>query len=224
MENRKEIISKMPTIVSFHVGTPRMIKHGNKEVPSAIYIQYTEKRHTICSLGVEGDEQGDKIHHGGIDKAICVYLQESYKHWDEIGQSLAPGAFGENMTISDLTEEGVLIGNTYRIGSLVVQVSQPRQPCFKLGIRNEWPELVQLSRNSGYTGFYMRVLEEGEAGVGMELELIKQAQHSMSIKEANRIMYSKSSTLSDYEQLAAVAELADDWKEDLSKKINKLKK
>jgi len=128
------------------------------------------------------------------------------------------------MTISELTEEHVLIGNTYRIGSLVVQVSQPRQPCFKLGIRNEWPELVQLSRQSGYTGFYMRVLEEGAAGVGMELELINQAQHSMSIKEANRIMYSKQSTVNEYERLAAVKELADEWKESLSQKIERLKK
>lgn len=223
MENNKEIINKLPKIVSFHVGTSRMIKHNNKEVPSAIDKQYSDRRHSIFSLGVEGDEQGDKIHHGGVDKAVCVYLQESYKHWDKMGRSLAPGAFGENMTISELTEDRVCIGDTYRIGSLVVQISQPRQPCFKLGIHNEWPELVQLSRQSGYTGFYMRVLKEGEAGVGMELELIEQAKHTMSIKEANRIMYNKQSTIDEYEQLAAVAALADAWKESLAKKIEKLK-
>lgn len=223
MEIRREIVKNVPEINSFQVGVPQMIKHGKKEVPTAIYKQFSNKSHYVSSLGVEGDEQGDKIHHGGVDKAVCVYLQESYKHWDQLGRPLEPGAFGENMTISGLEEDQVLIGNTYRIGSLIVQVSQPRQPCFKLGIRNEWPQLVQLSMESGYTGFYLRVLEEGEASLGMEVELIEQAQHSMSIKAANRIMYSKQSTVQQYVQLASITELAEVWKESLARKIEKLK-
>ncbi|MFC6332107.1 MOSC domain-containing protein [Paenibacillus septentrionalis] len=212
-------LESMPKIISFHVGKTIMIKHGKKEVPSAIFKQPSNNRHWISKLGVQGDEQGDTVHHGGADKAICVYLQESYKVWEALGRPLTAGAFGENMTISGLTEETVAIGDTFRIGTMVVQVSQPRQPCFKLGIRNEWPELVQLSKNNGYTGYYMRVLEEGEASVDMELELIEKAEHSLSIKEANHIMYGANSTLEQWKKLASIPELADAWKSSIHKKL-----
>lgn len=87
MEIRREIVKNVPEIISFQVGVPQMIKHGKKEVPTAIYKQFSNKSHYVSSLGVEGDEQGDKIHHGGVDKAVCVYLQESYKHWDQLGET-----------------------------------------------------------------------------------------------------------------------------------------
>lgn len=210
-------------IVSFHVGKIQEVDYGNKPVLTAIFKQATDKRHWISFTGVEGDAQGDTVNHGGRDKAICVYLLPSYSYWKALGRELTPGAFGENMTISNWTEEDICIGDEYSIGNLVVQVSQPRQPCFKLGIRNQWPELVQLSRESGYTGFYFRVLEEGEAAQGMEVKLLRRAENSMSIKEANAIMYGKASTVEQLEQLAGINELADAWKKSIHKKIERLK-
>ncbi|GIP14865.1 hypothetical protein J40TS1_05070 [Paenibacillus montaniterrae] len=223
MGNELENGSANATIVSFHVGKPREIAHGSKQVLSAIFKDASTAVHHVSATGVEGDAQGDTENHGGPDKAICVYLQSSYSYWQQLGRALAPGSFGENMTLSSWTEDSVNIGDIYRVGSLVVQVSQPRQPCFKLGIRNQWPELVQLSRESGYTGFYLRVLEEGEVGTGMEFIPVSRAQHSMSIFEANRIMYGKASTLEQYEQLASIPELADVWKQSIHRKIERLK-
>jgi len=215
--------SQAATIVSFHVGKPQEVAYGNKPVLTAIFKQPSDKTHRISFTGVEGDAQGDTVNHGGHDKAICVYLLPSYSYWQGLGRELRPGAFGENMTVSHWTEENVYIGDVYSVGELVVQVSQPRQPCFKLGIRNEWPELVQLSRESGYTGFYFRVLEEGEAAQGMEVKLVRRAEDSLSIKEANAIMYGKDSTAQQLERLASIDALADAWKTSIQKKISRLK-
>lgn len=213
-----------PTIISFHVGKPKEVAHGEKLVSTAIFKHASDASHFISITGVEGDAQGDTVHHGGPDKAICVYLQNSYTYWPKYGRQLEYGAFGENMTISHLKEDEVKIGDVYRIGQLVVQVSQPRQPCFKLGIRNQWPELVKLSRNSGYTGFYLRVLEEGVAAKGMKVEMISAATHSLSIFEANSIMYSKQSTSEQLQKLLAIPELAEAWKTAIHKRLERLQK
>lgn len=213
---------QLAQIISFHVGKPKEVSYGSSNVLTAIFKEASAAVHRISRTGVEGDAQGDTIHHGGPDKAVCVYLQTSYSYWQQLGRPLEAGAFGENMLINGLHEDEVNIGDVYRIGSLIVQVSQPRQPCFKLGIRNQWPELVQLSRESCYTGFYLRVLEEGTAGKGMELVPVSHAKHSMSILQANGIMYSKHSTLEQLQQLAAIPELAEAWKSSLHKKIQRL--
>lgn len=213
---------QLAQIISFHVGKPKEVPYGSSNVLTAIFKEASTAMHWISRTGVEGDAQGDIINHGGPDKAICVYLQTSYSYWQQLGRPLEAGAFGENMLINGWNEDEVNIGDIYRIGNLVVQVSQPRQPCFKLGIRNQWPELVQLSRESGYTGFYLRVLEEGDAGKGMNIMPVSRAEHSMSILRANAIMYGKQSTLDQLQQLVAIPELAEAWKSSLHKKIQRL--
>ena len=123
----------------------------------------------VTPTGIEGDGQADLVNHGGVDKAICVYPLAHYPHWQEmIGRELSPAAFGENFTVDGLTEADVCIGDTWRVGEdVLVQVSQPRQPCWKLARRWQRKTLALEVQESGKTGWYFRVLEEGTVQAGM---------------------------------------------------------
>lgn len=210
-----------PVISSLFLGKTQSVPFGKKEVETAIFKNRSQSSHYLSKIGLVGDEQADKIYHGGSEKALCVYLVKSYEYWDNVHQHpLEHGAFGENLTLSSLTEEDVCIGDIFQMGEVVVQVSQPRQPCFKLGIRNDWKDLTLLSRESGFTGFYLRVLQEGIIHEGMELIKIGQSANPISIKKANHTLFSNS-TLEEMMDVCRIAELSPEWKVDLEKKLAK---
>lgn len=210
-------------ISSLFIGKPTSVPYGSKQVDTAIFKQHSSSAHYVSSLGVQGDEQADKKHHGGVSKAICVYLELSYSYWQTQHEHvLLPGSFGENLTLTALTEQEVCIGDRFQIGNVIVEVSQPRQPCFKLGLRNEWPELVVLARESGYTGFYLRVIQEGVIQEGMELVKIGESATPISIYEANRVMFQRNISREEMLSVYQILELSPEWKADLFKKIEKL--
>jgi len=207
-------------VVSLQVGKPVSVEHGKKEVLTAIFKQSSNAIHKLSYTGLEGDEQGDKVYHGGKDKAVCVYLQQWYPYWaEQLQRSLEYGAFGENITVSDWSESQLCIGDQLQLGSAVVEISQPRQPCYKLGLRNDFPALPAKSIEAGYTGFYLRVLVEGEVAAGDELVMLKQHHARKSVAEANRIMYKDKQDQAGLEELLAVEELADSWKQQLRKRL-----
>lgn len=218
---QEEKNSSFPIISSLFLGKTQTVPFGKKQVETAIFKSITKSRHYLSKTGLIGDEQADKVYHGGSEKALCVYLEKSYHYWNNIHHHpLEHGSFGENITLTSLTEEDVYIGDIFQLGEAVVQVSQPRQPCFKLGIRNDWKELTLLSRESGFTGFYLRVLQEGFIQEGMELIKIGQSANPISIKKANHALFNNSTKV-EMNDVCRTAELSHEWKVDLEKKLAK---
>ncbi|MFX3635197.1 MAG: MOSC domain-containing protein [Candidatus Pristimantibacillus sp.] len=210
-------------IVSLNVGMPVTASHGSKQIQTGIFKSSSTDSHQLKFNGLSGDGQADLIHHGGPDKAVCVYCEQHYPYWEQqLERKLEPGAFGENWTISEWTERDICIGDIIQAGEVVVQVSQPRQPCYKIGIRHQMPELTEQVQKTGYTGFYFRVLQEGRITAGIPLLFISRHPAAISIAEANRIMYTDKNDVDAIKALLAVDELAASWRNTLSSRLLKL--
>lgn len=168
-------------------------------------------------LGLQGDGQADLINHGGPDKAILAYAADHYPRWRERLDlpEMSGGAFGENLTIAGLDETQVCIGDTWRIGSAVLQASQPRQPCWKLARRWGLPQLPKLVVQTGRSGWYFRVLEEGTVTAGDDVTLRERRHPAWTIARCSQALYVKSFPLGAAEELSTLPELSDAWREDL---------
>ena len=210
-------------VASINTGLPKPLQHGDKTIVSGIFKTAREGAVRFGETGPDGDGQGDLVHHGGSDKAVCVYFHTHYPYWqDKLETELPYGAFGENVTLDCGTEEDLLIGDILQAGSLVVQVSQPRQPCFKLGLRHGVGELPLWFQTSGRTGFYLRVLKEGMLEAGDELILTERPAHGMTLAEANVIFYEKRSDAEATRRLLEIPELSQSWKSTLLARLEKL--
>lgn len=175
-------------IVSLNIGQVSTLDHGGKPVPSAFAKQPVLDRLELTLEGFVGDHQADRKNHGGPDKAVCVFAKEHYDRFSRlVGSPLGAAAFGENLTTSGLLESEVCVGDVYTVGSATVQVSQPRQPCYKMGARHGEPSLSDWVRDSRLTGFYFRVLNPGGVQVGDEFNLVSHG--TISIARANELMY-----------------------------------
>jgi MOSC domain-containing protein YiiM len=168
-----------------NLGLPRPIDTPNGPVLTGIYKSPTEKRVQVLRNHLDGDGQADLSAHGGENKAVYGYPHEHYATWaSELGRDdLAAGQFGENLTTEGLLETEVRIGDVFRVGSAVLQVSQPRSPCFKLGIRMKDPTFVRTFLKSGRPGFYFRVVKEGGLQTGDSLERIERGDTDVSVYE-----------------------------------------
>src|SRR5690242_4327093 len=166
----------MARLLSVNVGLPRDVAWRGKTVHTAIRKDPVHGRRMVRRLNIDGDGQGDLGGHGGEQRAVFVYQIESYRYWQEqlkrsdLGDGNALGQFGENFTIEGLADDAVCIGDRYRIGSALFEVTQPRVTCYRIGIRLNEPRMPALLTSSGRPGFYLRVLQEGEVGAGDEIE------------------------------------------------------
>lgn len=167
--------------------------------------------------GFRSDEQADPRYHGGVDKAACVYPSEHYGHWKDLPElhGAGPGAFGENLTTRGLLEESVCVGDIYALGEALVQVSQPRQPCWKLARRWRVKDLALQVERTGRTGFYFRVLRHGHVQAGDVLSLVSRVHPCWTIARCNRLMHHEKGDLEAARQLAACPELSGSWKDSL---------
>lgn len=174
----------------------------------------------VGPTGIVGDEQADLVHHGGPDKAILAYALKHYEMWSAEfpGVNFESGGFGENLTISDVDESTCCIGDTYRIGDCLLQISQPRQPCWKLSMRWKLPKLAVLVQQNGRTGWYFRVLKPGLIATGMNIELTERLYPEFSVAWANSIMYAKPRRHEDDRQLAACPVLSESWRANLQQR------
>ncbi|MBT2293364.1 MOSC domain-containing protein [Paenibacillus albidus] len=207
-------------IKSLNVGMPKQVPYLKKEIMTGIHKAPVHGPLYLSRIQLDGDGQADLVHHGGVDKAVCVYPYEHYPYWErEMGRELSFGAFGENLTITGFTEEEVCIGDIFSIGGATVQISQPRQPCFKLSVKYGLPELPLRVQETGYTGYYFRVLEEGQ--VDPQDELILRERHSAgrTVAYANRIMHQDKDNRSGIEALLAVDALSASWQATLRKRL-----
>lgn len=149
-------------ISSIYVGSPEVCEFEGKKVETAIFKRPAGSPVFLSRTNFDGDKQADLVHHGGADKAVCVYPADHYPYWENaLGEKLPQAAFGENLSVKGLTEQDVCIGDIFKLGEALVQVSQPRQPCFKLAKKLNVKDMVLKVRDTGYSGFYFRVLEEG---------------------------------------------------------------
>ena len=158
----------MARLLSVNVGLPRDIQWRGRTVHTGIWKEPVQGRRRVSRLNVEGDGQGDLGGHGGEQRAVFVYQIESHRYWEQrLGRDgLAHGQFGENFTVEGLPDDEVCIGDRYRIGTALFEVTQPRTTCYRVGIRMNEPQMAALLTSSGRPGFYLRVLEEGEVGAG----------------------------------------------------------
>lgn len=179
-------------IVSINISQPQLRQRNGSEVLTGgdkLPVASAE----LHTLGFAGDGQADTVNHGGPDKAVCVYSFDHYAHWEQtLGRALQLGAFSENLTISELSEAAACIGDIFRAGEALVQVSQPRMPCAKLAGKHGEPELVKWVSDTNFTGFYLRVLEEGPVAAGDPFTLVHAHPERISIAAVNDIIYDRS--------------------------------
>ena len=172
-------------LLSVNVGLPRELEWKGKIVRTSIFKEPVAGRIRVSKLNVDGDEQSDLTVHGGIDKAVYAYPSEHYSFWrrELPGMDLAWGVFGENFTTTGLLEESLHIGDRLRVGSAEFVVTQPRMPCFKLGIRFNRSDMVKRFLQSGRTGFYFAVLKEGEVAAGDSIELLERDENHIPVAD-----------------------------------------
>ena len=172
-------------LLSINVGLPRNVEWRGKAVRTSIFKAPVSGRVQVRRLNVQGDQQSDLEVHGGADKAVYAYPSEHYAFWrNELPQMEFPwGAFGENVTTEGLLEGRVHIGDRFRAGSAEFIVTQPRMPCFKLGVRFDWSDMVKRFHRSGRSGFYLAVVQEGDIGAGDPIDLVAEDDSRISLAD-----------------------------------------
>jgi MOSC domain-containing protein YiiM len=211
-------------LVSVNVGLPREVIWKGKTVTTGIFKEPVEGRVKVRFLNLDEDRQADLTVHGGLDKAIYVYPVEHYEYWrGELPEMELPwGMFGENLTTVGLLEDSVNIGDRFRIGTAEVMVTQPRMPCYKLGIKFGRANMVKQFLDSRLTGFYFSVLQEGEVGVGDAMELISRDENNVTVADITRLYVRQRDDLQMLHRAAQVKALPDGWRDYFQQQINKL--
>jgi MOSC domain-containing protein YiiM len=221
--DRQSCSSEDPTmkLLSVNVGLPRTITVGDRNVTTGIFKSPRSERVRVHTLGLEGDGQADLENHGGIHKAIYSYPVEHYAYWSrELGRNdFSYGQFGENLTVEGLTEENVHVGDMFRIGDVLLEVTQPRVPCYKLAIKMKLPEFPKIFAATGRTGFYQRVLSPGELGAGDSLERVKVDARGVTVRELMEVMYFKRENVELMERAVAIPALTPSWRDELRERL-----
>jgi MOSC domain-containing protein YiiM len=207
-------------LLSLNIGRPRQIDTPRGPVLTAIWKSPAEGRIALRRFNLAGDQQADLKVHGGENKAVYLYPSEHYPYWrNELpGTDLPPGMFGENLTTEGVLEQDVHIGDRFRIGTAVLQVSQPRMPCFKLGLKFERPDMVKRFWLSGRSGIYLSIVEEGELEAGDEIVPVSHESHGITVAELVKL-YRDPDPDPARIQLALNAPLAGSWKTELRERL-----
>src|SRR6185503_17453025 len=205
-------------LISVNVGLPRGVTWHGKNVTTGIFKHPVEGRVALKKFNLDGDRQADLSVHGGEYKAVYCYPIEHYDYWKEElpGRELPMAVFGENFTTQGLTEDSVHLGDEFAIGSAQVVVTQPRLPCYKLGVRFQSDDMVKRFLASGRTGFYLAVTREGVVGAGDAVTLIARDPNAVPVSEITRLYVAKSFGAGDVaslERALRVVALPESWKE-----------
>ena len=197
-----------------NVGLPREVEWRGEAVLTGIFKQPVEGPVRATGVNLEGDRQADLTVHGGADKAVYVYPAEHYPYWQhELGRKLPWGIFGENLTVEDAPlEHEVAIGDRLRIGSAEFLVTQPRLPCFKLGIRFNDPGMVRRFLRAGRSGYYLRIVVEGEVAAGDRIDIVAPDPTSVPVSEITRLYARDQDDIEAIRRLLSVDTLPDEWR------------
>ena len=204
----------MARLLSVNVGLPRDIAWRGNTVHTAIWKDPVQDRRMVRRLNIDGDKQGDLLGHGGEHRAVFVYQIESYRYWqDRLGRSdFTYGQFGENFTVEGLADDEVCIGDRYRIGEALFEVTQPRVTCYRVGIRMDEPQMAALLTASGKPGFYLRVLQEGEIEAGNEIIKVSDGPERMTVAEINALLYLPGHSRQQLERALRIRALSAGWR------------
>ena len=207
----------MGRLLSLNVGLPRDIAWQGKTVHTGIWKTPVEGPRMARRLNIDGDGQGDLNGHGGERRAVFVYQMDSYRYWqNHLGRNdFVYGQFGENFTVDGLPDAEVCIGDRYRIGGALFEVTQPRVTCYRLGIRMNEPEMAALVVKHGRPGFYFRVLEEGEVEAGDEIIQVASGPEHMSVSEIDALLYRPGHPRDQLERALRIPMLSVGWRRSL---------
>ena len=203
----------MPRLLSLNVGLPREITWNGKTVRTAIWKFPVEGRRMARKLNIDGDGQADLAGHGGEQRAVFVYQMESYRYWERfLGRNdFTLGQFGENFTVDGLADCEVCIGDRYRIGGAIFEVTAPRVTCYRLGIRMNEPRMPALVVAHRRPGFYFRVLQEGEIGAGDEIVKVADGPERMTVAEIDALLYLPGHSRQQLERALHITALSKGW-------------
>jgi MOSC domain-containing protein YiiM len=214
-------------LVSVNIGLPREVAWRGMSVTTAIYKQPVEGRLALRKLNLDGDRQADLSVHGGEHKAVYCYPLAHYDYWKRElpGRELPMGSFGENFTTDGLLEDSVHLGDQFSIGSAEVVVTQPRLPCYKLGVRFQSDDMVKRFLASGRTGFYIAVTLEGEVGAGDEIKVIARDPYAVPVSEITRLYVAKrygDADVAPVRRALRVAAFPESWKAYFRERLGKM--
>ncbi|MBT2161771.1 MOSC domain-containing protein [Zobellia barbeyronii] len=206
-------------IISTNIGSPTTITWNGKEEQTGIFKYPVDESLFLGKTDVAKDTVIDRKHHAGINKACFLFSVDHYDYWKNKYPNLDWnwGMFGENLTVSDFDESKIRIGDIYKLGSVLVQVSQPREPCYKLGIRFEDQGILKEYIDYGFPGTYVRILEEGEVKKGDELVLVEQSENRLTVKDFYQLLFMRKKDPSIL-QLALTNESLPEYKRERLKK------
>lgn len=204
----------MPSLLSVNVGLPQNVAWQGRTVFTSVWKNPVQGPRMVRRLNIDGDGQGDLAGHGGEHRAVFVYQMDSYHHWQrELGRdSYDYGQFGENFTIDGLSDQDVCIGDRYRIGKALFEVSQPRVTCYRVGIRMNEPRMAALLVAHNRPGFYFRVVEEGEVEAGDEIVQVAAGPERMSVSEVNALLYKPGHPREQLERALRIPSLSAGWR------------
>jgi MOSC domain-containing protein YiiM len=206
-------------INSVNIGQPKIISWQGKQIQTGIYKLPVEQPIYLGNEDVDNDHVIDRRYHGGTDKACYLFSENHYSYWKEKYPDLDWnwGMFGENLTVSSLDESEIFIGDIFEIGETSVQVTQPRFPCFKLGIKFGTQRMIKEFVQSGHSGVYVRVLKNGHIKKGDAMVLQKKAQNSISVRKIFKLIYADDSNIEDAKSAIKIESLAEACRKDLIK-------
>jgi MOSC domain-containing protein YiiM len=208
-------------IISVNVGLPRLVLRNGEPVSTGIFKEPVDGRVMMRRLNLDGDRQSDLSVHGGPEKAVYVYPSEHYDFWKrELPEMDLPwGVFGENLTTTGLFENEINIGDKFRVGEAEVMVTQPRMPCYKLGIRFGRADIIKRFLISERSGFYVSVLKEGEVGAGDEFVLLEKNSSGVTVVDVTRLYSSDKENVDLLQRAIATEALPESWREYFLKRL-----
>ena len=210
-------------LLTVSVSLGKEVRYMGKTVATGIFKEPVDGRVMLRTLNLDGDRQLDLKGHGGPYKAVCVYTRENYEHWSrELGRDdFRDPQFGENFTVEGMLEERIHVGDTFRVGDATVEVTQPRVPCYRLGIKMNDPKFPKMFLQSCRVGFYLRVLEEGTVGAGDSFQLLAEDPEGMTVKQICRLYYFDLKNLEDCKRAIRIQALSPGWREGFVDRLEK---
>jgi len=213
-------------LLSLNVGLPRQVRFQGELVTTGIFKKPVQGSVRLRKLNLEGDKQADLKVHGGVDKAVYAYAGEHYDYWRQElpDMSLPWGMFGENFTTEGMFEESVNIGDQFKVGTANLIATQPRMPCYKLGVKFGSMDMIKRFLASGLTGVYFKVMKEGELEQGDEIKLIKKDENSVTIKDIVRIYTIDKDDIQTIERAIKIKDLPNGWRYHFIKQLGQVGK
>ena len=210
-------------LLSVNVSLPEEVTHGRRTVATGIFKEPVNGRVMLRRLNLDGDGQADLVNHGSVHRAVYVYSVENYAYWQRVlgRDDFSLGRFGENFTVEGMLEDNVHIGDVFRVGDALVEVSQPRPPCFKLGIKMGMARFPKLFLSSGRVGFYLRVLEEGKVGAGDVFHRVYSDPERITVREMSHLLFFDPENVKGAKRALCIRALSPGWRGSFEERLAK---